>query len=69
MTSACLFDMIIDDKANSQTIVPNLKRMRITNSLSDAFDKSPLNINLKKEDDLKRIFPFLNHEVKLFKTS
>ncbi len=66
MTSACLFDMIIDDKSNSQTIVPNLKRMRITNSLSDAFDKSPLNFNLKKEDDLKRIFPFLNHEVNLF---
>lgn len=63
MTSACLFDMIIDDKVNSQTIVPNIKRMKISNAFSDVFDKSSININLKKEDDLKRIFPFLNHEV------
>ena len=63
MSSACLFDMIIDDKTNVQTIIPGLKRTKISNSIHESKDNITININLKKEGDLKKIFPFLSAEV------
>lgn len=62
MTSACLFDMIIDDKNELASMIPSKKRIKIANS-TDLNDNRMININLKKEDDLKRIFPFLSSDV------
>jgi hypothetical protein len=63
MTSACLFDMNVDDKSDIQTINPSKKRVKIANSFNDSKESNHLNINLKKEEDLKRIFPFLSAEL------
>ena len=62
MTSACLFDMIIDDKNELASMIPSKKRIKIANS-TDLNDNLIININLKKEDDHKRIFPFLSSDV------
>ena len=66
MTSACLIDMIVDDKSNMQNIIPNKKRPKLTNNISDQNENSQNNqngFNLKAEHDLKRIYPFLSVEV------
>ena len=63
MTSTCLFDMIVDDKSDLQNMIPSKKRMKIENTHGDLQESKIFNINLKKEEDLKRIFPFLSVEV------